>query len=67
MIKKPVCIGGICEFAIAIRTFFISGDVGYIQACGGVVLDSRADGEYTEIVRKLAAQEAVLQYFTHSI
>lgn len=53
--------GGSSEFAIAIRSIFISEGTGYIQACGGVVLDSHAQGEYKEIERKLAAVEHVLQ------
>lgn len=51
---------GDCTFAIAIRSLFISGEYAYTQTSGGIVYDSRADKEYAEIIRKLAAMKEVL-------
>ena len=50
-----------CTFAIPIRTIFISGNYGFIQAGSGVVADSTAEGEYAEIQNKLEAMRKVLQ------
>lgn len=54
---------GDCIFAIPIRSLFINGENAYIQTCGGNVLDSNADDEYEEIIRKLSAMKAVLSKF----
>jgi anthranilate synthase component 1 len=51
---------GDCTFAIAIRSLFISGTHGYIQASGGIVADSVAEKEYEEIQNKLAAMKRIL-------
>ncbi len=31
---------GDCTFAIPIRSFFVSGDTGFVRASGGIVYDS---------------------------
>ncbi|MGH7246210.1 MAG: anthranilate synthase component I family protein [Candidatus Levyibacteriota bacterium] len=51
---------GDCTFAIPIRTIFMSGNYGFTQASSGIVADSRAENEYEEIQRKLAAIKEVL-------
>lgn len=51
---------GDCTFAIPIRTMFIKGEYGFIQASGGIVYDSLAENEYDEIQRKLGALKKVL-------
>ena len=51
---------GNCTFAISIRSLFISGNKAYAQTSGGVVLDSKPEKEYQEIVNKLAAMKEVL-------
>lgn len=56
-------LNGDCIFAIAIRSLFICGENAYAQTCGGNVLDSNADDEYEEIVRKLSAMKVVLGQF----
>jgi|SRR3989344_7445610 len=54
---------GDCEFAIPIRSLFISGQRAFIQASGGVVYDSKAENEYEEILNKLKALTQVLKNF----
>jgi anthranilate synthase component I len=52
---------GDCTFALALRSFFISGKYGYTQTSGGIVADSVAEREYQEVQRKLAAIKQVLE------
>ncbi len=52
---------GNCTFAISIRSLFISGEYGYAQTSGGVVLDSEPEKEYEEIVNKLAGMRKALK------
>lgn len=54
---------GDCIFAIPIRSLFVNGEVAYARTCGGNVIDSNADDEYEEIVRKLSAMKVVLESF----
>jgi anthranilate synthase component I len=54
---------GDCTFAIPIRSIFVSGEDGYVQTCGGNVLDSLPDAEFEEIERKLSAMRVVLSEF----
>ena len=54
---------GDCEFAIPIRSVFISGSKAYTQACGGIVYDSSPKKEYEEIINKLKASSEVLNIF----
>jgi len=54
-------VNGDCDFCIAIRSLFISGELGFTQAGAGIVLDSTAQGEYNEIQKKLAALSKVLE------
>lgn len=54
---------GDCEFAIPIRSLFISGSKAYTQACGGVVYDSKAENEYEEILDKLKVFDKVFKSF----
>ncbi|EQA44035.1 anthranilate synthase component I [Leptospira broomii serovar Hurstbridge str. 5399] len=46
---------GNCSFCIPIRSFFRSGEEGFIRASGGVVYDSVPDSEYQEIQNKMGA------------
>ncbi len=46
---------GNLDSCIAIRTLFMHGNTGYIQAGGGVVADSVAETEYEETVNKAKA------------
>ncbi|MBU4016950.1 anthranilate synthase component I family protein [Patescibacteria group bacterium] len=54
---------GDCTFAMAIRSFFVSGEKAYAQTSGGIVYDSVAEKEYDEIQGKLAAMKQVLEEF----
>ncbi len=54
---------GNCAFAIPIRSLFISGSKGYIQASGGIVYDSTPEREYQEIQNKLAGLNLMLDQF----
>lgn len=54
---------GNCEFAIPIRSLFASGNKAFVQACGGIVYDSKAQKEYQEIENKLKAMDVVLSKF----
>src|SRR6266568_285961 len=45
---------GDSTFALALRSFFVSGNYGYAQTSGGIVADSVAEKEYQEIQNKLA-------------
>jgi len=54
------CIGhvgvdGSCEWNIAIRTIVCDGPLVHVQAGGGIVADSSADGEYRETLDKARA------------
>src|SRR6185437_6679844 len=51
---------GDCTFALALRSFFVSGKYGYAQTSGGIVADSDPEKEYEEIQNKLAAMKGVL-------
>jgi len=54
---------GDCTFAMAIRSFFVSGEKAYAQTSGGIVYDSVAEKEYEEVQGKLAAMKQVLEEF----
>jgi len=54
---------GNCKMAIPIRSMFISDGVGYTQASGGVVWDSTPQGEYNEIMNKLAGMQKAIDPF----
>jgi anthranilate synthase component 1 len=51
---------GDCTFALALRSFFVSGNYGYTQTSSGIVADSVAEKEYEEVRNKLAAMRKVL-------
>ncbi|MCS7205821.1 MAG: anthranilate synthase component I family protein [Leptospiraceae bacterium] len=55
---------GNCTFAIPIRTFFVSGELGFTRASSGIVYDSVPEKEYEEIQRKLSALDKSLEVFT---
>lgn len=46
---------GCCDFAIAIRSIFISGQKGFVQAGAGIVYDSTSDNEFMETEYKAGA------------
>jgi anthranilate synthase component 1 len=52
---------GDADFAIAIRTMLVDGDIAYVQAGGGVVADSTPAGEYQESVNKSRALLAAIE------
>ncbi|WP_411824212.1 anthranilate synthase component I family protein [Leptospira sp. 'Mane'] len=52
---------GDCTFAIPIRSFFVCEDRGFARASGGIVYDSFAEGEYQEIINKMASVKRALQ------
>lgn len=52
---------GDSAFCLPIRSLFCCGDACFTQTCSGVVLDSVAENEYTELNRKLAAMRQTLQ------
>lgn len=54
---------GECTFAIPIRTLFVNGSRAYARASGGIVYDSRPEGEYQEIMNKLASVRRTLSHF----
>jgi anthranilate synthase component I len=54
---------GDCTFCIPIRSLFIKGDQGYIQACSGIVLDSDPKLEYLEVQHKLASLKNILENY----
>ncbi|HDR7436865.1 TPA: anthranilate synthase component I family protein [Bacillus anthracis] len=43
------------EFNIVIRTLFVKNGYGYVQAGAGIVIDSKAENEYKESLKKSAA------------
>lgn len=53
---------GDCTFAIPIRSFFVSGDTGFVRASGGIVYDSKPEDEYLEIKNKLASVRRALDF-----
>jgi anthranilate synthase component I len=46
---------GSCDFAITIRTLFISGNRAYVQSGAGIVIDSTPENEWNETEYKLNA------------
>lgn len=52
---------GDSTFALALRSFFVSGTSGYTQTCSGIVADSVPQKEYEEVENKLAAVKNVLE------
>ena len=54
---------GDCKMAIPIRSMFISNGEGFTQASGGVVWDSTPEGEYNEILSKLAGMQKAIEPF----
>ncbi|MDF3821565.1 anthranilate synthase component I family protein [Leptospira sp. 96542] len=53
-------LNGDCTFAIPIRSFFVSGDKGFVRASGGIVYDSKPEDEYQEILNKMASVKKAL-------
>ena len=56
---------GCCDFAITIRSIFIHGKQGYIQAGAGIVMDSIPMNEWNETERKADAMISVLKNTFH--
>lgn len=52
---------GCCDFAIAIRSIFISGQKGFVQAGAGIVYDSMPDSEFRETEYKAGAMIQALR------
>ncbi|MBP6880033.1 anthranilate synthase component I family protein [Candidatus Saccharibacteria bacterium] len=52
---------GDCVFTMPIRSLFCSGNECYAQTSSGVVLDSNTEDEYSEVIKKLAAMEQVIE------
>lgn len=55
-----ISLTGNSMFAIAIRSLFISGEMGFTQTGSGIVADSDPHKEYIEITNKQKAMEATL-------
>jgi anthranilate synthase component 1 len=53
--------GGILDTCIAIRTLVLRDGVAYLQAGGGIVVDSDPAAEHEECLRKLAAIETAIE------
>ncbi len=52
---------GCCDFAIAIRTIFMNGMQGFVQAGAGIVSDSVAENEWMETQHKANAMISALK------
>lgn len=52
---------GCCDFAIAIRSIFISGQKGFVQTGAGIVYDSTPDSEFRETEHKAGAMLQALR------
>ncbi len=52
---------GYCDFTINIRSIFIDGEEGFIQAGAGIVSDSTAEDEFKEIAHKSGAMIQALK------
>ncbi len=52
---------GCCDFAIAIRSIFISGQRGFVQTGAGIVYDSTPDSEFRETEHKAGAMLQALR------
>ena len=52
---------GCCDFAIAIRSIFINGQKGFVQAGAGIVYDSTSDNEFKETEYKAGAMIQALR------
>jgi len=52
---------GCCDFAIAIRSIFINGQKGFVQAGAGIVYDSTPDNEFRETEYKAGAMIQALR------
>ncbi|HSA98689.1 MAG TPA: anthranilate synthase component I family protein [Candidatus Nitrosotenuis sp.] len=55
---------GCCDFAIAIRSIFISGKSGFVQSGAGIVTDSTPENEFKETEHKAGAMLAALREST---
>ena len=55
---------GCCDFAIAIRSIFISGNKGFVQSGAGIVSDSVAENEFKETEHKAGAMLQALREAT---
>ena len=52
---------GCCDFAIAIRSIFANGNLGFVQAGAGIVFDSVSENELKEIEHKANAMLTALK------
>lgn len=52
---------GCCDFAIAIRSIFIDGNTGFVQAGAGIVTDSIPENEFKETEHKASAMLQALE------
>ena len=52
---------GCCDFAIAIRSIFANGNLGFVQAGAGIVFDSISENELKEIEHKANAMLTALK------
>ena len=52
---------GCCDFAIAIRSFFANGNLGFVQAGAGIVFDSISENELKETEHKANAMLTALK------
>ena len=52
---------GCCDFAIAIRSIFIDGNIGFVQSGAGIVSDSIAENEFLETEHKAGAMLQALK------
>ena len=52
---------GCCDFAIAIRSIFVNGKSGFVQAGAGIVFDSIAKNEFNETEHKANAMITALK------
>lgn len=52
---------GSCDFAITIRSLFVSGNRGYIQSGAGIVMDSDPENEWAETEHKADAMVMALK------
>ena len=52
---------GCCDFAIAIRSIFVDGNIGFVQAGAGIVFDSISENELKETEHKANAMLTALK------
>jgi len=62
-----ISFAGEMDIAIIIRTIILDGDIGYLQAGGGIVYDSDPEAELQETKNKMAGMLKAVEFARHGL